>query len=122
MTTTDTAPILWTRLRNGLTVLAHGDGNAKHFVNRTSAHAALAIVRTQDPHAYVWGNRPYYVVLTKQTTSQTRAEDVTSPHSPLLSAYEAGRWYALNARSLPAGASDACRRGYADAEMEMGTP
>ena len=40
------------------------------------------------------------------------AEQVKSPHSPLLTAYEAGRWYALHDQQLPAGATLECRRGY----------
>jgi hypothetical protein len=54
----------WTRLNNQLTVLAHGDGYPKHFANRTQATRALAIVHQADPNAYVWGDRPFYVVLT----------------------------------------------------------
>lgn len=42
------------------------------------------------------------------------AEDATSPHSPLLTAYEAGRWYALHGRRVPCGATAECERGYWD--------
>jgi hypothetical protein len=40
------------------------------------------------------------------------AEDATSPEDPRLTAYEAGRWYALNGRPLPGGASRDCAAGY----------
>lgn len=43
-----------------------------------------------------------------------KAEDARSPHDPRLSAYEAGRWYALNGRAYPAGASRECIDGYYD--------
>lgn len=42
----------------------------------------------------------------------TKAEEATSPHDPRLTAYESGRWYALNGRTLPAGATQECRDGY----------
>lgn len=41
-----------------------------------------------------------------------RAEDASTPHDPRLTAYEAGRWYALHDRTLPAGASPDCQRGF----------
>ena len=44
--------------------------------------------------------------------TMTRAEDVASPHAPRLTAYEAGRWYAIHDRALPGGATADCRRGY----------
>ena len=44
--------------------------------------------------------------------STVTAEQVTSPHHPLLNAFEAGRWYALHGRELPGGATPDCWRGY----------
>jgi len=52
-------------------------------------------------------------------TSTLRAEGARTPHDPRLTAYEAGRWYALNGRTRPAGATAACREGYADAEAAI---
>lgn len=45
------------------------------------------------------------------------AEAAPSPHSPLLTAYEAGRWYALHGRALPAGATRETIAGY-DRELD----
>lgn len=42
----------------------------------------------------------------------TTAEDTTTPHDPRLTAYEAGRWYALHGCPCPAGATRECARGY----------
>lgn len=48
-----------------------------------------------------------------------RAEHVTTPDDPRLTAYEAGRWYALNGRPLPGGATRDAARGYgSEAERE----
>ena len=41
-----------------------------------------------------------------------RAEDARTPHDPRLTAFEAGRWYALHDRALPAGATQDARDGY----------
>lgn len=48
-------------------------------------------------------------------TTTIRAEDARTPDDPRLTAYEAGRWYALHGRTLPAGATRPCRQGYEDA-------
>jgi hypothetical protein len=46
------------------------------------------------------------------TTTTITAETARTPHDPRLTAYEAGRWYALHDRVLPAGAAVDARRGY----------
>lgn len=43
----------------------------------------------------------------------------TNPHSPLLSAHDAGRVYAFRGLTLPAGVAPICMRGYYEAEHEM---
>lgn len=51
-----------------------------------------------------------------------KAEHARTPDDPRLTAYEAGRWYALEGRQLPAGATMDTRRGYWDEIEETTAP
>jgi hypothetical protein len=55
-------------------------------------------------------------------TMTINAEDARTPHDPRLTAYEAGRWYAIHGQTLPAGASRDCQRGYWAEILAKGTP
>jgi hypothetical protein len=44
------------------------------------------------------------------------AEQAKTPEDPRLTAYEAGRWYALHGRTLPGGTTMQARAGYRAAD------